>query len=220
MTTVVRVWDLPTRVFHWALVTCIVGLVTTAQFGGSAMDWHFRFGYGVLSLLLFRLVWGLIGGYWSRFRQFMYTPSELMSYLKGTAQQDAPGHSPLGALSVFAILGLLLFQVSSGLMSDDEISAVGPLAKFVSTTLVGKATFYHKEIGKVLLLALIVLHIGAIVFYLRRRHVNLLRPMIAGDRELTSAAVSSRDDTATRITALLIWLCCLALVLGMVKLMA
>ena len=62
MANIVRVWDAPTRLFHWIIVVCVVGLVATAQLGGSAMQWHFRFGYSVLALLLFRLVWGVVGG--------------------------------------------------------------------------------------------------------------------------------------------------------------
>ena len=74
MTVLVRVWDVPTRLFHWALALCFVGLLVTSQVGGSAMVWHFRFGYGVLSLLLFRVVWGLLGGHWSRFSTFVFWP--------------------------------------------------------------------------------------------------------------------------------------------------
>ena len=71
MATTVRVWDLPTRVFHWALLACVIGLLATASVGGAAMTWHFRCGYAVLSLLLFRLVWGVVGGHWSRFSSFL-----------------------------------------------------------------------------------------------------------------------------------------------------
>ena len=159
----VRVWDLPTRLFHWALVVCIVGLVTTAQIGGNAMEWHFRFGYSVLTLLLFRLLWGFVGGHWSRFSTFLYSPANLLRYLRGHEVDGQPlGHSPLGALSVFAILGLLLLQVGTGLFSDDEIAAVGPLSKLASGAVVSQLTHYHKDIGKVIVLILVLLHIGAI----------------------------------------------------------
>jgi len=93
----VRIWDLPTRVFHWALVACIVGLVVTGQIGGTAMAWHFRLGYVVLSLLLFRLVWGFVGGHWSRFAVFVRSPATIAAYLRGhkTPEMEA-GHNPLG----------------------------------------------------------------------------------------------------------------------------
>ena len=75
----VRVWDLPTRLFHWALVVCVVGSVMTGYIGGSAMPWHARIGYSVLTLLLFRLVWGVIGGKWSRFASFFYSPASVLN---------------------------------------------------------------------------------------------------------------------------------------------
>ncbi|TXT35220.1 MAG: cytochrome B561, partial [Comamonadaceae bacterium] len=143
MDVIVRVWDAPTRIFHWLLVVCFVSLIITGNLGGNAMVWHFRLGYCVLSLLLFRLVWGILGGYWSRFARFLYPPSTLIAYLKGRAdKQHSVGHNPLGALSVFALLTFLVFQVTSGLMSDDEISAAGPLTRFVSAEWVSFATFY------------------------------------------------------------------------------
>lgn len=220
MANLVRVWDLPTRVFHWSLVVAIVGLVTTAQIGGGAMDWHFRFGYLVLSLLLFRLVWGVVGGHWSRFSSFLVSPARVISYLKGPSEHATPGHNPLGALSVMAMLLMLLFQVASGLISDDEIAATGPLAKWATGAQIAKATFYHKEVGKLFILGLVVLHIAAILFYRYRKHVNLVRPMVLGDGEFSSPAPSSKDSVASRLGALVVWLACLALVLGVVRLAA
>lgn len=218
MTNRVRVWDLPTRVFHWALALGVLGLVTTAQIGGEAMVLHFRFGYLVLSLLLFRIVWGFVGGHWSRFSSFLFSPRQVLAYLKGQTEHTSPGHNPLGALSVFAMLLVLLLQVASGLFSDDEIAASGPLAKWATGSQVVKATFYHKEVGKILLLALVATHIAAILFYRIRRQQNLVRPMILGDRELPAPASASRDDASSRLGALLIWACCLGLVLGLVNL--
>ena len=104
MTHKVRVWDLPTRVFHWTLAACVIALVATGQIGGSAMDWHFRFGYAVLTLLLFRLAWGFVGGHWSRFSSFLYAPSTVLRYLRGQGGPElSAGHNPLGAGSVFAL---------------------------------------------------------------------------------------------------------------------
>jgi cytochrome b len=161
----VRVWDLPTRIFHWALVFCVIGLIVTGQVGGSAMDWHFRLGYTVLALLLFRLVWGLVGGHWSRFSSFLFSPASVIRYLRGqTSVPYTTGHNPLGAGTVFAMLLFLLLQVGTGLVSDDEIASSGPLTRFVSASLVSQATAYHKEVGKVILLVLIALHVAAILF--------------------------------------------------------
>ena len=207
----VRVWDLPTRVFHWALVLCVTGLAISGSVGGSAMVWHFRFGYAVLALLLFRITWGLVGGRWSRFAAFLYAPQSLLNYVRGQGKPEhGVGHSPIGALSVFAMLGILIAQVSTGLLSDDEISFAGPLTGFVSNATVSLASNYHTEIGKWLLLGLVVLHIAAILFYLYRKQ-NLVSPMLHGDKALTLAVPPSRDDALSRIAALLILLACAAL---------
>lgn len=213
MSTKVRVWDLPTRVFHWALVASVMGLVTTAQFGGDAMAWHFRFGYAVLSLLLFRIVWGVLGGRWSRFASFIYSPATVFRYLKGQGlPEHSIGHNPLGAASVFALLGFLLIQVATGLVSDDEIATTGPFAKFASATVVNTATFYHKNVGKLILIGLVLLHVGAILFYLFKKGENLVHPMIRGDKETMFATQSSRDDALSRTLAAAVFLACVALV--------
>ena len=208
----VRVWDLPTRVFHWVLALCTVGLIITGSVGGNAMVWHFRIGLTVLALLLFRLVWGLVGGRWSRFAAFIYSPRSLINYLKGKGNPEhSVGHSPPGAGSVFALLAILLAQVGSGLISDDEISSAGPLVRFVSGATTNLATNYHKNIGKWIILALVVLHIAAIVFYLIRKQ-NLIKPMLHGDKHLAVAVAASRDDAASRIGALVIFGVCLLFV--------
>ncbi|MEP6823730.1 MAG: cytochrome b/b6 domain-containing protein, partial [Ramlibacter sp.] len=82
MSKTVRVWDLPTRLFHWALVACVLGLVVTAYLPGTWIVWHSRLGYAVLALLLFRIVWGLVGGRWSRFGSFIYSPASVVRYLR------------------------------------------------------------------------------------------------------------------------------------------
>lgn len=219
MATTVRVWDLPTRVFHWALAACVVALVTTGQIGGNAMAWHFRFGYAMLCLLLFRFMWGLVGGHWSRFAAFIYAPATLVRYLKGHGlPEHSIGHNPLGAWSVFALLGFLLAQVASGLVSDDEIAAAGPFTKFVSDAAVRQATFYHTEVGKPVLLGLITLHVAAILFYLWKKRDNLLRPMLHGDKEVSCAVPGSRDDARSRAAAAALFLICAGLVTWLVKL--
>ena len=204
----VRVWDLPTRFFHWALVACVIGLAITGTVGGNAMVWHFRFGYTVLALLLFRIVWGLVGGRWSRFGAFIYAPQSVINYLKGQGKPEhGVGHSPIGAGSVFAMLGFLVAQVGTGLLSDDEIAFAGPLTRFVSNATVSLTTNYHKNIGKWVLLALVLLHIAAIVYYLSRKH-NLVGAMLHGDKDLVVQAPSSRDDTVSRVAAVLILAIC------------
>ena len=206
----IRVWDLPTRIFHWAMVACVLALAISGLIGGNAMVWHFRFGYTVIALLLFRLVWGLVGGRWSRFGAFIYTPQSVLAYLRGGGKAEhSVGHTPIGAASVFAMLAVLMAQVGSGLLSDDEIAFQGPLTRFVSNASVNLATNYHKNIGKWLLLALVVLHIAAIGIYLWRKH-NLVGAMLHGDKDLVVPVPGSRDDSRSRIAALLLFGCCAA----------
>ena len=203
-----RVWDLPTRLFHWVLVACVTGSTVSGLVGGSSLVWHFRFGYGVIALLAFRLIWGLVGGRWSRFGAFIYTPRSILHYIRGHGKPEhSVGHSPLGALSVFALLGFLAAQVSTGLLSDDEVAYSGPLTHLVSNATVELATFYHAAVGKWVLLGLVLLHIGAVVFYQRRQH-QLINAMMHGDKTLALAVPSSRDDLVSRTTALVIFTLC------------
>ena len=204
----IRVWDLPTRLFHWSLVVCVTGSAISGLVGGSLLVWHFRFGYGVISLLVFRVIWGLVGGRWSRFGAFIFTPLSILHYIQGRGKSEhSVGHSPLGALSVFALLGVLAAQASTGLMSDDEIAYSGPLTHLVSNATVELATFYHAEVGKWVLLGLVLLHIGAIIFYQRRQH-RLVNAMVHGDKTLALTIPPSRDDSLSRIAALFIFALC------------
>ena len=214
-----RVWDLPTRIFHWALVVCVICLAITGNVGGNAMPWHFRFGYSVLTLLLFRLTWGLVGGRWSRFTSFIYAPRSIIKYLKGEGHpHHSVGHNPMGAFSVFALLAFLTAQVATGLISDDDIAAAGPLTKFVSNATVSLASNYHTKLGKIFLIVLVVLHVGAILFYLYKKRENLIKPMIHGDKVLPADVPASRDDAASRTLALGVFAVCAALVYGLVSL--
>lgn len=182
------------------------------------MEWHFRLGYAVLSLLMFRIIWGLVGGQWSRFNTFAYSPATVIRYLQGQGQPEhAVGHNPLGAMSVFALLGFLLLQVASGLISDDTIAATGPFAKWVSDSVVRSATFYHKDVGALILYSLIALHLGAILFYRFKKGNNLVRPMILGDKEVTRPTLSSKDNGPTRALALSLFLACIAMVTTLVS---
>lgn len=203
----VRVWDLPTRIFHWALALAVVGQLVTGLSG--LMEWHFRIGYLVLSLLLFRLIWGFIGGHWSRFASFVHSPRALFDYLRGQARPDQlVGHTPLGALSVFALLAFLIAQVATGLVADDEISASGPLTRFVSNATVSLASAWHAAVGKWIILALVILHVLAIAFYATVRRQHLVKPMFSGDKLLTHQAAASHDSVGSRLLALVIFGAC------------
>lgn len=207
----VRVWDLPTRLFHWVLMACVVGSVVSAKIGGNAMTWHFRLGYVVFALLAFRLIWGLMGGRWSRFASFLYAPATTLRYLRGQSRPDEHldvGHSPTGALSVFALLALLAAQVGTGLFADDEIANAGPMVRFVSGATSSLATGWHKHWGQWLILALVALHVIAILVYRFKKGRDLVTPMLTGDKPLDASVPGSVDTLATRgLAVLLVALC-------------
>lgn len=201
----IRVWDLPTRLFHWLLAAAVIGAVVTAKIGGNAMVWHFRLGLLVLGLLLFRAVWGLVGGHWSRFASFLYAPATVLRYLRGQGRAEERldvGHSPLGAFSVFALLGVLALQVGTGLIGDDEIANVGPLNRFVSAATGLAATAWHKQFGQWIIVGLVLLHVAAIVYYAVARKNNLVHPMLTGDKPLPPTTPASDDGLGQRLLAL------------------
>jgi cytochrome b len=205
-----RVWDLPTRLFHWALALSVIALVVTGSAG--VMEWHFRLGYAVLALLLFRIVWGFIGGRWSRFGAFVYSPGTLVAYLRGRGHPDhVIGHTPMGALSVFAVLAVLAVQVATGLVADDEIASSGPLVRFVSSATTSLATGWHKAQGKWLVIGLVGVHVLAVLYYVLVKRAQLVRPMISGDKRTGQAVAPSRDDAGSRLLALVVFALCATL---------
>jgi cytochrome b len=217
----VRVWDLPTRLFHWVLVLAIVASVVSAKIGGNAMVWHMRLGYLVFTLLAFRLIWGFIGGRWSRFAAFLYSPAALLQYLRRASPPQAHhdvGHSPLGALSVFALLALLAVQVATGLFADDEIATTGPLVRFVSGATSSLMTSWHKAYGQWLVISLAVLHIVAVLIYRFAKGRDLVGPMIGGDKLLGANVPPARDGARERVVALVVVLVCAIAVAALVSL--
>ena len=206
-----RIWDLPTRLFHGLLALTVSGVLVTGWTG--VMDWHFRLGHAVLALLLFRLVWGFVGGRWSRFAAFVHGPRSIVAYLRGQAHPDhLIGHNPLGALSVFAMLAVLVLQVATGLVADDAITYAGPLAHTVSGAMSSLATGWHAGWGKWVVIALIVLHLAAVLYYAVVRRHTLVAPMITGDKLFPSATpvAPSRDGAGSRWLALALFAGCIA----------
>jgi cytochrome b len=217
----VRIWDLPTRAFHWLLAACVIGSILSAKIGGNAMVWHFRLGYLVLTLILFRLLWGVVGGRWSRFASFLYAPATTLRYLRGQSRPGEHldvGHNPLGAFSVFGLLMVLAAQVGSGLFAEDDVSNIGPLNKFVSGATAELLTHWHKRYGQWLIIGLVLLHVAAILYYLLRKKQNLVRPMLTGDKALGPGVPASADGVANRVFAALLVAGCAALVAWLVSL--
>ena len=151
------------------------------------------------------------GGRWSRFAAFIYAPTTLLRYLRG---QHSPsehfdvGHNLLGSLSVFGLLLLLLAQVATGLVADDEVATTGPLNMYVANAKALAATAWHTGAGQWILIAMVVLHVAAIIAY-KRRGVSLVKPMLVGDKHLAGNVPHSRDTWATRWLALVLALLCM-----------
>lgn len=187
----IRIWDLPTRLFHWTLVMLIALQFATAQFGLLSMQWHYRFGYATLALIVFRLIWGVVGSQTSRFAEFISGPSAITRYLREQLSRDASqkvvrdniGHNALGAWSVIAMLVCVLMQAVTGLFSSDGIDEDGPFVGSVSNATVKSLTHLH-HLGETVLLALIALHIIAVLLHWWLKHDNLIVPMLTGRKRI------------------------------------
>ena len=182
-----RVWDLPTRLFHWLLVVLIALLYATGEFGMLDMRWHFWLGYATLALIVFRVLWGLFGSQTSRFGDFVRGPPAVARYVKAQMSTNAHisiGHNPLGGWSVLALLLSVLLQSVTGLFASDEIDTDGPFTGQVPGYTVKLMTRLHHWNENVLLL-LIALHVAAVLFYLLVKRDNLIVPMLTGRKQAT-----------------------------------
>ena len=178
-----RIWDPALRVFHWLLAALVVANWLLGKFGPNVMTLHFWLGYAIIALLCFRIVWGFVGPRPARFASLINAPAAIIAYLRHMFDRRPsfwPGHNPLGALAVIAMLAVLVWQVSTGLISDPEdYINVGPLASEVSSATSKKAVGWH-HLGANLILILVVLHIAVILFYRLWKHEDLIRPMLTG----------------------------------------
>ena len=175
----VRVWDLPTRLVHWLVVLIVAFSWWTAETG--RMEWHRWSGYTLLGLVLFRVYWGMAGSSTARFSQFVRGPRAISSYLQG-GWTVVPGHNPLGALSVVALLALLATQVGLGLFAVDvDGIESGPLSAYVSFEAGRAAAQWHEGNFNVLSL-LILLHVAAVMYYVIVRKQALVAAMVLGER--------------------------------------
>jgi cytochrome b len=183
----IKVWDLPTRLFHWLLFAAVAAALWTGWVGGSWIEWHGRLGLVVLGLLTFRIIWGFLGSTYARFAHFAPTPGRVLDYLRGRWRGE--GHNPLGALSVFALLGVLTWQAVSGLFSNDDIAFKGPLARLVSGDTGTWLSGLHRQ-GLWIILGLVGLHLAAIAVYALRGK-NLVKPMVLGWKEADDRGLES-----------------------------
>lgn len=149
----------------------------------DTIQWHFYIGYSILGLMLFRYFWGFVGPEPIRYRALCPTPTHAFRYLKSIGSRDpsgSPGHNPIGALSVIAMLLAISAQAVSGLfIESEEFFEYGPLAEFVSDATIGRMTWWHHFNADIILI-LVILHVSAILFYLVWKKENLIKPMITG----------------------------------------
>ncbi|MES2036442.1 MAG: cytochrome b/b6 domain-containing protein [Pseudomonadota bacterium] len=177
----ILLWDLPLRLFHWLLVLAITIATVTGFIGGNWMNLHAKAGLAILGLLSFRLAWGFVGTTYARFSSFFPSPGKIRLFFQG--RWSTPGHNPLGAISVFALLLAVAAQAGSGLFSNNDIDFTGPLFGLVTEKTAAALTSFHK-LSIYGLLTLIALHILAIFWYLRFKKQNLLTPMVTGWKEV------------------------------------
>jgi cytochrome b len=192
------VWDLPVRLFHWSVVLLIGLSWWSAEYSADRV--HFWSGYTLLFLLLFRIIWGFAGSSTARFRSFVRGPGAVIAYVRD-GRSSEPGHTPLGGLSVVAMLLALVVQVSTGLIQIDEDDfSEGPLSGQVRYDLAVLAHDVH-EVSFTILLALIALHLLAIGFYCVVRGRSLIWPMVTGQGELAEGVSPMRPATTGRAIA-------------------
>jgi cytochrome b len=178
----IRVWDLPTRIFHWALALLVVFSFIAGKLGGGWMEWHLKSGYTILALLVFRLAWGVAGSPSARFTHFVRGPATAWAYARETAAGRRPfvaGHNPLGGWMVVFMLAVLLLQAATGLFADDEISTQGPLAAKVSNALVERLTTIHRY-NQWVIAGAVALHVLAVAAYQWGLKVDIVGPMLRG----------------------------------------
>lgn len=180
----IRVWDLPVRLFHWTLVILMAVSYFSGEAGGDWMRLHFWSGYTILTLVLFRILWGFVGSTTARFSNFVRGPGAVFGHLRELLGRHGPydaGHNPVGGLMVVALLFAVLLQAATGLFSaDTDMGTVnGPLAMKVADKVVEKATAFHHFWIKLILL-MVALHVLAAVVYLVWKRQNLIRAMVTG----------------------------------------
>lgn len=201
-----RVWDLPVRVFHWTLVLAIIGGFVTNKLGVAYFKYHVWCGYVVLLLVLFRIVWGLVGTKHARFASFLRGPQATLRYaarlLRGRDERHV-GHNPLGAWMIVALLGMLGIQALLGLFADDEIFNTGPLSGYVSHDMSLRLTSLHRIIFY-WIGAAIAIHVLAVLAHTFLKQENLVRAMLTGRKSALSAASHDHIDSSRTWLAVLV----------------
>ena len=177
--TKIKVWDWPIRLFHWLLVATIIFQFVSGDILDDAMQWHFYAGYFCTGLLIFRVLWGIVGTHYARFSQFVRSPFTVFNYLRGKNKDTYLGHNPAGAYSVVVMLTLIISQAFSGLFITDDIFSEGPYYAAVSEQWQDIANFVHHNAIN-LIWAIIVLHIVSVLYYQFKKKQKLTQAMLTG----------------------------------------
>ncbi|MGF1462713.1 MAG: cytochrome b/b6 domain-containing protein [Maricaulaceae bacterium] len=192
-----KVWDAAVRLTHLGFAVCVLGSWASAQ--ADAMQVHFYFGYAMLGLLTFRIVWGVVGSRHARFRHFVKGPAKVAAYAQALRRGDGAqtvGHNPLGAISVLVLLGLLAAQAISGLFASDDILWAGPYNGAVDQATARNFTNYH-HINYRLLVGAILIHVFAVGWYVAFKQQDVFWPMVSGKKSASvvpkSEAIGAED---------------------------
>ncbi|MFL5256156.1 MAG: cytochrome b/b6 domain-containing protein [Rhodopila sp.] len=200
----IKVWDLPVRLFHWAIVVLIFVAWATQEF--NHMEWHVWTGYTILTLLIFRVVWGFIGSDTARFSRFLRSPAAALAHLRHLRrrEQDSEiGHNAAGGWMVLVMLALIGIQAGTGLFANDDANTEGPLMHFVSKDQSDFLSHIHSLNFDLIEIA-IALHILAIGAYLLLKRQNLVRPMVTGVKEMPAGVTAPRLRSPLLAVAVLV----------------
>ncbi len=210
----VRVWDWPVRIVHWAMVLLLITLLMTAWIGGDAMTWHMRAGEAMLTLVLFRVVWGFVGTRYARFSSFLRGPRTVIAYARSILtppREPHIGHNPLGGWMVIALLLALLFQTATGLFTNDDVLTDGPLVRLITKDLSDTLSSLHRRNAWIVGL-LACAHIAAVVFYLLVLKENLIKPMLHGAKSLPAAHAAMAHEEHGSVKAVVLLALCAVVV--------
>lgn len=215
----VKVWDVPVRVVHWALVMLLLFSWWSGEQGGLTMIYHMWSGYAILTLLCFRLVWGFIGSRHARFRDFLYAPKAVVDYartLSGRRAAVYAGHNPVGGLSALAMLLAILVQAGTGLFANDDVLTEGPLYRYVTKDTSDWLTSIH-HYNFYVLLGLAAIHIAAVLYYWVYKRENLVGAMFTGRKRLPDSLAGAGTQAERPTRALITLAVCAALVYALVR---
>jgi cytochrome b len=211
-----RVWDTGIRLFHWLLVAAVATALVTGLSGPrNWLDIHIAAGAAIAGLVVFRILWGLIGSTYARFSSFPVELAAINADLAGFMAGRRPrylGHNPLGSLMALALLAIAIFAVMTGVVTLGGVDKQGPLA-FATSYRAGKVT---QEVHQALAYGLLVLiagHLLGVAYESHHGQPDLVRAMITGKKAVSAADPAARPARAKPIVALL---CLLILMIGAV----